>query len=45
MTLGVLNGKKVVALGERDGISGPAIAKVVEAAGADVVFTATECFV
>ncbi len=37
--------KKVVALGERDGISGPAIAACAEAAGAKVVFTATECFV
>lgn len=43
--MGVLDGKKVVALGERDGVSGPAIAAVVEAAGGQVVFTATECFV
>ena len=43
--MGVLEGKKVVALGERDGVSGPAIAACVEAAGAQVVFTATECFV
>ena len=38
-------GKKVIALGERDGVSGPAIAACAEAAGAEVVFTATECFV
>jgi glycine reductase len=37
--------KKVVALGERDGISGPAIAACVQAAGGQVVFSATECFV
>ncbi len=37
--------KKVVALGERDGISGPAIAACVQAAGGEVVFSATECFV
>ena len=43
--MGVLDGKKVVALGERDGVSGPAIAACVEAAGGKVVFTATECFV
>jgi glycine/sarcosine/betaine reductase complex component A len=43
--VGVLDGKKVVALGERDGVSGPAIAACVEAAGGTVVFTATECFV
>lgn len=41
----MLEGRKVVALGERDGISGPAIAACVKAAGGDVVFTATECFV
>ncbi len=41
----MLKDKKVVALGERDGISGPAIAKCVEAAGASTVFVATECFV
>jgi hypothetical protein len=41
----VLKDKKVVALGERDGVSGPAIAACVQAAGGTVVFTATECFV
>jgi len=45
MRVGVLEGKQVVALGERDGVSGPAIAACVEAAGGTVVFTATECFV
>jgi len=41
----MLSGKKVIALGERDGISGPAIAAVAAAGGGDVVFVATECFV
>ena len=40
-----LDGKKVIALGELDGVPGPAIAKSVESAGADVVFVETECFV
>jgi hypothetical protein len=40
-----LDGKKVIALGERDGVPGPAIAKCMESAGADVVFVETECFV
>jgi glycine/sarcosine/betaine reductase complex component A len=40
-----LDGKKVIALGERDGVPGPAIAEVVRSAGADVVFVETECFV
>ena len=41
----MLEGKKVIALGERDGVSGPAIAACVKAAGGEVVFLATECFV
>lgn len=41
----MLKDRKVVALGERDGISGPAIVACVEAAGGTVVFSATECFV
>jgi glycine reductase len=41
----VLQEKMVIALGERDGISGPAIAACVEAAGGKVAFVATECFV
>jgi glycine/sarcosine/betaine reductase complex component A len=44
-TTTVLQGKKVIAVGERDGISGPAIAACAKAAGAEVVFVATECFV
>ena len=40
-----LEGKKVIALGERDGVPGPAIAQCVESAGAEVVFVETECFV
>jgi betaine reductase len=38
-------GKKVIALGERDGIPGPAIAAVLETAGAEVVLTITQCYV
>jgi hypothetical protein len=40
-----LDGKKVIALGERDGVPGPAIAECVRSAGAHVVFVETECFV
>jgi glycine reductase len=40
-----LDGKKVIALGERDGVPGPAIADCVRTAGADVIFVETECFV
>ena len=37
--------KKVIVLGERDGIAGPAIAVCVQNAGGHVVYTSTECFV
>ena len=40
-----LNGKKVIALGERDGIQGDTIAKAAESAGAEVVLQVTHCFV
>jgi len=41
----VFDGKLVIALGERDGVAGPAIQRCAEAAGSSVVFSATECFV
>jgi glycine reductase len=40
-----LDGKRVIALGERDGVPGPAIAAVMRSAGAQVVIVETECFV
>ncbi len=40
-----LRGKKVIALGERDGVPGQAIAECVRTAGADVIFMETACFV
>ena len=41
----MFEGKKAIVLGERDGVPGPAIAACMEAVGAEVIFTATECFV
>jgi hypothetical protein len=41
----MLKDKLTIALGERDGLSGPAIAACVTAAGGTVAFIATECFV
>jgi glycine/sarcosine/betaine reductase complex component A len=38
-------GKRVIIVGERDGVPGPAIAKCVLAAGGEVAFMTTECFV
>lgn len=43
--MGILNGKKIAILGDRDGIPGPAIEECVKSAGAEVVFSTTECFV
>jgi betaine reductase len=41
----MLEGAKVAILGDRDGVPGPAIEACVRSAGAEVVFSTTECFV
>ena len=41
----MLKGKKIIILGDRDGVPGPAIAECVKSAGGEVVFAVTECFV
>ena len=41
----MFDGKQVIAIGERDGVSGTAIATCVQAAGVQVAYVATECFV
>ena len=43
--MAILKDQKVVIIGYRDGIPGPAIAECVKTAGADVVYSSTECFV
>ena len=40
-----LEGKTAIIIGERDGVQAPSIAKCLNAAGAEVVFAVTECFV
>ena len=40
-----IKGKKVIALGERDGIQGAALAACATSAGAEVVIEMTHCFV
>ena len=40
-----LKGKTAIIIGERDGVQGPSIAECLEAAGANVVYAVTECFV
>jgi len=37
--------RKVVVIGDRDGIPGPAIDECLKTAGAEIVFSSTECFV
>ncbi len=41
----MFRGKKIIALGDRDGIQGPAIAACAMASGGEVVYASTECFV
>jgi glycine/sarcosine/betaine reductase complex component A len=41
----VFGGKKVIVLGERDGVAGPAIASCVTAGGGEVAYISTQCFV
>lgn len=41
----MLNAKTVAVFGERDDVTGQAIRNCVEAAGGEVVYEATSCFV
>ena len=43
--MAILSGKKIVAIGDRDGVPGEAIKACIKTAGGDVVFASTECFV
>lgn len=40
-----LKGKRAIVIGERDGVQGPSISECLKAAGADIIYSATECFV
>ena len=40
-----LKGKRVLAIGERDGVNGPTIEACVKSAGAKVLYVETQCFV
>jgi hypothetical protein len=40
-----LVGKRVLAIGERDGVHGTAIEACVKSAGAEVLYVETQCFV
>ena len=43
--MGLFNDKKILVIGDRDGIPGPAIEECLKSAGFEVIFSATECFV
>ena len=43
--MGKLSGKKLLLLGERDGVPGASLADVFAYSGAEVLFSSTECFV
>lgn len=43
--MAILKGKKIVIIGDRDGIPGQAMEECVATAGGEVVFSSTECFV
>jgi len=43
--MSLFENRKVVVIGDRDGIPGPAIDECLKTAGANIVFSSTECFV
>ena len=43
--MGKLSGKKLILLGERDGVPSPVMEACFVGSGAEVAFSATECFV
>ena len=43
--MGLFDSKKVIIIGDRDGIPAPAVEECLKNTGAEVVFASTECFV
>ena len=43
--MSLFNGKKIIVIGDRDGIPGPAIEECLKSVGGEVIFSSTECFV
>lgn len=43
--MALLEGKKAIIIGDRDGIPGQAIEECALSAGAEVIYASTECFV
>jgi betaine reductase len=43
--MGLFSDKKIIVIGDRDGVPGPAIEECLKSDGFEVIFSATECFV
>jgi betaine reductase len=43
--MGKLDGKKLLILGERDGVPGPAMETCLKDSGAEILLSVSECFV
>jgi len=43
--MALFNGKKIIVIGDRDGIPGPAIEECLKSVDCEVIFSSTECFV
>jgi betaine reductase len=43
--MSLVDNKKVVIIGDRDGVPGPAIEECLKSTNTEVVFSSTECFV
>lgn len=45
VNMSVFDGKKIIIIGDRDGIPGPAIEECLKSTDSEVVYSSTECFV
>ncbi len=43
--MGLFDNKKVIIIGDRDGIPAPAIEECLKPLNTDIIYSATECFV
>jgi len=43
--MGLFDGKKMIVIGDRDGVPGPAIDECLKSVGCEIAFSSSECFV
>ena len=43
--MGLFSDKKMIVIGDRDGVPGPAIDECLKSSGFEIVFSSNECFV